>query len=277
MTSCIEMPVPASAAIVSKALSTSSVRLAPRPPVIAKGLQRRRRDRVHGGWADEFLDIDHVSIIGGPWCWCWPRGGAGFGRHGPPVPASVGCRRVRDIAGKSASHWRSPLCPIRLRRQRLFIRHSSRLQASSNKPVDHRVDAADKETGHAGDAAEITVPCSERLKAGSTPPPPVRRTLCEKSNVTLTLMPSPINCRIAGMPSSVAGTLIIRFGRATPSTGDGPPRLFLAYPARATARLPGSRSHRASSIGRTTASGGRRPPEYRERLSVHTMFGVQLP
>ena len=38
---------------------------------------------------------------------------------------------------------------------------------------------------------------------------------CEKSNVTLTLMPSPINCWMAGMPSPVAGTLIITFGRAT--------------------------------------------------------------
>ena len=40
-------------------------------------------------------------------------------------------------------------------------------------------------------------------------------TPCENSSVTLTLMPSPISWRNAGMPSGVPGTLIITFSRAT--------------------------------------------------------------
>ncbi len=38
---------------------------------------------------------------------------------------------------------------------------------------------------------------------------------CANNSVTLMLMPSPISCRIAGMPSGVPGTLIIMLARPT--------------------------------------------------------------
>ena len=40
-------------------------------------------------------------------------------------------------------------------------------------------------------------------------------TLCENNSVTLTLMPTLMSCRNAGIPSGVPGTLIITFSRPT--------------------------------------------------------------
>ena len=112
--------------------------------MIAKSLQRRRRNRVHGSRADEFLDINHVAIIG------ILRAGTG------PQEALGLCAPVRQcLPPLAAEEFAIPLVgQLRIgdchfarqaTKERLFfgIRHG--LQAGRDEPVYCRVDAADKE------------------------------------------------------------------------------------------------------------------------------------
>ena len=125
-----------------------------RPPVVAKRVEGRRRDRVDGIGPDQLLDVDHVAVVGV----LGPRAGpeqplrlgalAGQGLPAPPAEellvALVGELGVgnRDLAGQAAQH----ACLVRIR---------PRLQTRRDERIDRGINPADEKTGDAGNSLQV--------------------------------------------------------------------------------------------------------------------------
>ena len=135
-----------------------------RPPVVAKRVEGRRRDRVDGIGPDQLLDVDDVAVVGVLGSRACPeqplRLGALGGQGLPALPAEellvaligqlgVGNRDLADQAAQQA-------CLVRVRR---------RLQPRRDERIDRGIDPADEETGDAGNSLQVAAACGILLQA----------------------------------------------------------------------------------------------------------------
>ena len=148
----------------------------------------------------------------GSWCWCWPTVAVGpvTGCRQPLPPGTAEDFLELTIGEFAVGYCRLALqCLVLGALGRLLLGHF--LQAG----VDVDVQSAHKEAGHGSDMvhrfARRQPIFDPRRKTAFTAA--YRSRL--KINVTLMLMPSAINWRMAGRPALVAGTLIMRLRRST--------------------------------------------------------------
>jgi hypothetical protein len=84
-----------------------------------------------------------------------------------------------------------------------------------DRRIDRGIDPADEEARHAGDRRRIAAARDQRLESADVGLRGALVGFLREEQRDVDVVPSAINWRIAGMPSGVAGTLIIRLSRPT--------------------------------------------------------------
>ena len=178
-----------------------------------EGLDRGRRHRVHRVGADQRFRIHHVPVVGILGAGAGPQGAlhmcAGCAQRSKALAGRTAARRAR----RRAPHLQSPPCragprwsrcpgPPRASARAACPRACRPGSRRTRQPSGHRA------TRHCGgDTSRAVMYCSITRSCIAS----------AKMSVTLTLRPSAKVRWIAGMPSSVAGILIMRLGRSTRS------------------------------------------------------------
>jgi hypothetical protein len=133
--------------------------------VVAEGVERRRGHGVDRVRADEFFDVEHITIGGVLCARTRPEESLSLralARQRAPALAAVEflVTLIGQLGVSDGDFAEQALQPGPL------LRVARRLQPGGQLGVNGGVDPADKETRHTGDAARVAAPRHQRLQAG---------------------------------------------------------------------------------------------------------------